>query len=204
MITLPSCDIRSPAPIPKKTSASANAVPLRVTSIVSTSTSAAIAIAPRPTRTTARGPNRTATFGPPSAAASIEIDIGKRRFPVSNASKPSTTWRYTGRTKNVPITTSCCAASDASPPRSGSIFSSARLRSVLLPNSSRRSSHSKNRPSTTRPPMIRNGTSENPSGVILCPSITGASTGLIQPQVLLFRIPNTMRPNAAAESAAPP
>ena len=52
--------------------------------------------------------------------------------------------------------------------------------------------------------MIRNGTSENPSGVILCPSIIGASTGLIQPQVLLFRIPNTIRPNATAESAAPP
>ena len=52
--------------------------------------------------------------------------------------------------------------------------------------------------------MIRNGTSENPSGVILCPSMTGASTGLTQPQVLLFRIPNTIRPNAAAESAAPP
>ncbi len=64
MITLPSCDIRSPAPIPKKTSDNAKAVPFRVTSIVPTSTSAAIAIAPRPTWTTARGPNRTATFGP--------------------------------------------------------------------------------------------------------------------------------------------
>ena len=52
--------------------------------------------------------------------------------------------------------------------------------------------------------MIRNGTSENPSGVISCPLIVGASTGLIQPQVLLFRIPNTISPNAIAESAAPP
>ena len=168
-----------------------------------TSTSAAIAIAPRPTWTTVRGPRRAATFGPASAAASIETDIGKRRFPVSNASKPSTTWRYTGRTKNVPITINCCAASEASPARSVSIFSSARLRSVLLPSRSRRSSHAKKQPSTTRPPMIRNGTTENPSGVILCPLIDGAATGLIQPQVLLFRIPNTIRPNATAESAAP-
>ncbi len=133
MITLPSCDMRSPAPIPKKTSDTAKAVPFSFTSIVPTSTSAAIAIAPRPAWTTARGPNRTATFGPVSAAASIEIDIGKRRLPVSNASKPSTTWRYTGRTKNVPITISCCAASDVRPARRVSIFSSARLSSVLLP-----------------------------------------------------------------------
>ena len=52
--------------------------------------------------------------------------------------------------------------------------------------------------------MIRNGTTENPSGVISCPLIVGAASGLIQPQVLLFRIPNTIRPNATAESAAPP
>ena len=93
MITLPSCDMSSPAPIPKKTSDTANAVPFSFTSIVPTRTSAAIVIAPRPTWTTARGPNRTATLGPASAAASIETDIGKSRFPVSNASKPSTTWR---------------------------------------------------------------------------------------------------------------
>src|SRR5437867_1942278 len=42
MITLPSCDMRSPAPIPKKTSDTAKAVPFRVTSIVPTSTSAAL------------------------------------------------------------------------------------------------------------------------------------------------------------------
>ena len=162
MITLPSCDMRSPAPIPKKTSDTAKAVPFRVTSIVATSTSEAIAIAPRPTWTTARGPNRTATFGPRSAAASIEIDIGKSRLPVSNASKPSTTWRYTGRTKNVPITISCCAESEVSPPRSVSIFSSARLRSVLRPSRSRRSSQARKQPRTTKPPRIRNGTRENP------------------------------------------
>ena len=204
MITLPSCDISSPAPIPKNTSDTANAVPFSFTSIVPTSTSAAIAIAPRPTWTTVRGPRFAATFGPASAAASIEIDIGNSRLPVSNASKPSTTWRYTGSTKNVPITISCCAASELSPPRSGSILSRARFSSVLLPSRSRRSSHAKKQPSTTRPPMIRNGTTENPSGLIACPLIVGTATGLIQPQVLLFRIPNTIRPNATAESAAPP
>ena len=52
--------------------------------------------------------------------------------------------------------------------------------------------------------MIRNGTRENPNGVISCPLIVGAAIGLIQPQVLLFRIPNTIRPSATAESAAPP
>ena len=52
--------------------------------------------------------------------------------------------------------------------------------------------------------MIRNGTTENPSGLIACPLIVGTATGLIQPQVLLFRIPNTIRPNAIADSAAPP
>ena len=34
--------------------------------------------------------------------------------------------------------------------------------------------------------------------------LVGAAIGLIQPQVLLFRIPNTIRPRATAESAAPP
>ena len=91
MITLPSCDMRSPAPIPKKMSDTLKVVSFRVTSIVPTSTSAAIAIAPRPTWTTVRGPTRAATFGPASAATSIEIDMGKSRLPVSNASKPSTT-----------------------------------------------------------------------------------------------------------------
>ncbi len=52
--------------------------------------------------------------------------------------------------------------------------------------------------------MIRNGTSENPSGVISWPLIVGAAIGLIQPQVLLLRIPNTIMPSATAESAAPP
>ena len=133
MITFPSCDIRSPAPIPKKTSDTAKAVPFRVTSIVPTRTSAAIVIATRPTWTTARGPNRAATRRPKSAATSIEIDIGNSRFPVSNASKPSTTCRYTGSTKNVPITMSCCAESEESPARSVAICSIARSSSVLLP-----------------------------------------------------------------------
>src|SRR6478752_5155894 len=83
MITLPSCDMRSPAPAPKKMSETAKAVPLSFTPIVPTRTSAAIAIAPSPIWTTARGPSRTATFGPISAAASIEIDMGKSRLPVS-------------------------------------------------------------------------------------------------------------------------
>ena len=52
--------------------------------------------------------------------------------------------------------------------------------------------------------MIRNGTSENPKGVTSCPSIVGAAIGLIQPQVLLFRIPKTISASASAESAAPP
>ena len=50
--------------------------------------------------------------------------------------------------------------------------------------------------------MIRNGTSEKPSGVTSCPSIVGAAIGVIQPQVLLFRIPNTIRPSATAERGA--
>ena len=104
----------------------------------------------------------------------------------------------------MPITISCCAESEDSPPRSVLIFSSARLRSVLRPSRSRRSSQARKQPRTTKPPTIRNGTSEKPSGVISCPLIVGASIGLIQPQVLLFRIPNTISASATAESAAPP
>ena len=59
-------------------------------------------------------------------------------------------------------------------------------------------------PRTTKPTMMRSGTRENPNGVISCPAIVGAAIGLIQPQVLLFRIPNTINPSATAESAAPP
>ena len=103
----------------------------------------------------------------------------------------------------MPITINCWAHSADSPPRSVSILSSARLRSVVLPSRSRRSSHARKHPTAMMPPTIRNGTSENPSGVISCPPIVGAAIGLIQPQVLLFRIPNTISPSAIAERAAP-
>ena len=59
-------------------------------------------------------------------------------------------------------------------------------------------------PSTTNPATIKNGTIEKPSGVIWCPLIDGAASGVIQPHVLLFRIPNTISANASADSAAPP
>ena len=68
------------------------------------------------------------------------------------------------------------------------------MRRVLRPSRSRRSSQVVKQPRTTKPPTIRNGTSENPNGVTSCPLTVSASIGLIQPHVLLFRIPNTIRP----------
>ena len=50
---------------------------------------------------------------------------------------------------------------------------------------------------------MRNGTGENPNGVISWPPIVGGSFGWIQPHELLMRIPNTKRPRPSAESAAP-
>ena len=51
--------------------------------------------------------------------------------------------------------------------------------------------------------MIRNGTTENPNGVISLPPIVGASIGCTQPHLLLRRIPKTIRPRPAADRAAP-
>ena len=146
MITFPSCDIIRPAPMPKSASESLNPVSLSVTSIVPTITSAAIPIASSPIRTIPRGGRWVTSFGPVSAAASIVIDIGSSRLPVSNASNPSTTCRYTGRTKNVPIRTSCCDISVDRPARRDSIVSSARSSSVSRPSRSRRSSQIPKRP----------------------------------------------------------
>jgi hypothetical protein len=52
-----------------------------------------------------------------SAKTSIATDSGSRCWPAWNASRPSTTYRYTEMTKNVPMRTSCCPTSADSPAR---------------------------------------------------------------------------------------
>ncbi len=79
--------------MPKRISEREKAVPFSSTSIVPIRTSAASVIAPSPIWHTRFGAKRPASRGPASAATSIETDIGNSRFPVSNASKPSTTCR---------------------------------------------------------------------------------------------------------------
>jgi hypothetical protein len=93
MITLPSCDARRPAPIPKMPSPTANPMALSSTSRVASRTTAASATARRPRRQTARGDRRAAILGPDRAAINIVTDIGSSRSPVSRALRPSTTWR---------------------------------------------------------------------------------------------------------------
>ena len=63
---------------------------------------------------------------------------------------------------------------------SSSGSSAARLAPLLPPRRTSRAA--------PRPPRIRNGTTEKPSGVISRPLIVGAPCGWIQPQVLLWRI----------------
>ena len=53
------------------------------------------------------------------------------------------------------------------------------------------------------PPTMRNGTSENPRGVMSLPPMLGASRGCNQPHELLWRMPKTIRPNPPAERTAP-
>ena len=173
MITLPSCDMSRPAPMPNRTSEIAKPAPCSVTSIVPIRSSAATTIATRPTWQTRCGDRRAAIFGPRSAAISIDTDIGNSFLPVSNASSPSTTWRYTGSTKNVPSRTSCIVASVDSPAFSGSIFRSARSSSVSSPRFSRRSSHQANTMRKPSPMATMNRTGESPNGAISWPPIVG-------------------------------
>jgi hypothetical protein len=71
---------------------------LKPVSLSVTSSVASITIAPTLTTTnpiwaTVRGERRAAIRGPSNANTSIARDSGSSRLPVSNASKPSTTWR---------------------------------------------------------------------------------------------------------------
>ena len=124
MITLPSCEASRPAPAPISASATLKPVSFSVTSRVASITIAPMLTATSPICATVRGERRPAIRGPSSAKTSIASESGSRRLPVSNASRPSTTCRYTGMTKNVPIRTSCCPSSVESPARSCGIRSS--------------------------------------------------------------------------------
>ena len=53
------------------------------------------------------------------------------------------------------------------------------------------------------PARIRNGTTENPSGVISRPAMTGTTRGWMKPHVLLWRMASTMIARPLAERAAP-
>ena len=189
--------------MPNRTSDIAKPAPCSVTSIVPIRRSAATTIATRPTWQTRCGDRRAAIFGPRSAAISIETDMGNNFLPVSNASSPSTTWRYTGSTKNVPSRTSCIVASVDSPAFNGSIFRRARWSSASSPRLSRRSSHHANTIRKPSPMATRNRTGESPNGAMSWPLIVGGFFGAIQPHVLALRIENTMSPRPSAEKVAP-
>ena len=203
MITFPSCEASSPAPAPMTARATLKPVSLRVTSSVASITIAPMLTATSPSRATVRGERRPAIRGPSSAKTSIAKDSGSRRLPVSNASKPSTTCRYTGMTKNVPMRTSCCPTSVESPARSCEMRSSVVSSSWSRPRRARRCSHEANAHSKARPASTMNGTGEKPNGVISVPPISGGVRGCTKPHTLLRRIANTARPRPAAESATP-
>ena len=103
----------------------------------------------------------------------------------------------------MPIRMSCCIRSVEAPARSVGTLSIERLSRTSAPVRARRSSHIEKSPRTTRPPTIRNGTTEKPNGVISWPAITGVPSGLTQPHSLLLRIPKTASPNPIADNAAP-
>jgi len=93
MMTLPSCEARSPAPVPKTSRPTENPSLLSSTSMVERRMSAPRDRPPSPAWQTRLGERRAAIRGPARAATSIITDMGMRRFPVSNASRPSTIWR---------------------------------------------------------------------------------------------------------------
>ena len=203
MITLPSWEASRPAPAPVSASASLKPVSLSVTSSVASITIAPMQTATSPARATARGERRAAIRGPRSAKMSIATDRGRRRLPVSNTSSPSTTCRYTGITKKVPIRTSCWPMSV---PRAGAQRPDPQQRGVeqrVLPLRARRCSHEPNAHRSASPPSTMNGTTEKPSGVISVPPMVSGVRDFTKPQTLARRIASTMMPSPAEDSTTP-
>ena len=101
--TLPSCDAMSPIPTPSKAIETAKPASLSCGSIVATSTSAAPNVSHNPARTIVRIGKRFDSREPNAEAMNIAIETGSILMPVSSASSPSTSCRYSGMTKNTPM-----------------------------------------------------------------------------------------------------
>ena len=126
------------------------------------------------------------------------METGSILRPVSRASSPITSCRYSGIVKKTPIRIRFWLNRPIRPERSGAIFSSARCTSGSRPLLSRRPCHAVNAHSRTTPKPMTKTVSEKPNGV------TGESSlGLTQPQVLDCSTPRTTRPRPAADSTVP-
>ena len=91
--TLPSCEASSPVPTPTRAMAPANCASSMTGSMVASSHTTATARVTRASRTIRRGPTARPSEEASMEAASMVIDTGSSRSPVSNASKPCTTCR---------------------------------------------------------------------------------------------------------------
>jgi hypothetical protein len=110
--------------------------------------------------------------------------------------------RQAGR-RTCPAAGAAASVNVVRPARRDVIRRRARSSRVSSPVRSRRSSHAAKAPSSAPPARIKNGTTENPNGVISSPPTVIAPRGSIRPHSLLFRIPNTASPRPAADSATP-
>ena len=117
------------------------------------------------------------------------METGSILRPVSRASSPITSCRYSGIVKKTPIRIRFWLNRPIRPARSGAIFSSARCTSGSRPLLSRRPCHGVNAHSSARPAPTTKSVSEKPNGV------SGESSlGLTQPQALDCSTPRTTSP----------
>ena len=126
------------------------------------------------------------------------METGSILRPVSRASSPITSWRYSGIVKKTPIRIRFWLNRPIRPERSGAIFSSARCTSGSRPLLSRRPCHVTNAHSRNAPKPMTKTVSEKPNG-----STGESSFGLTQPQELDCSTPRTTRPRPALDSTLP-
>ena len=202
MMTLPSCDIISPAPTPNNASANLNSGLVQLDVDRADQDEAATTIAASPIWTTSLGEARRTSFGPASAATSMVTDIGSSRLPVSNASSRA---RPGGRPEGRRRCPSARAAgTSASPDRRGAArCAAARGRAACPGPAAPAVPPTRRRTRAGETADDQEGHEREPERRDAWPPIVGASRGCIQPHSLLCSMPKTMQTETGADSAAP-
>ncbi len=124
--TLPSWETMSPIPTPSRAIDVANRASVIVGCTVAMSMSTASAVVVTPNRTIARTGYLADSRAPAAEARNIRIDTGNILMPVSRASRPSTSCRYSGTTKKTPIMIRFWLNRPTSPERSGGTLTRSR------------------------------------------------------------------------------